>query len=209
MDAGVIDKRGVLGRLGAIAPVVLELGCGPRKSILGALGIDALDTEAVDLVGDAVAVLRRFPDASVARVTSAHFLEHVEDLDALLAEVSRVLTDGGALDATVPHFSNPYFYSDPTHRRTFGLYTFSYLADGALFTRGVPRYGKDFGLELLAVELVFKSPFAGRNVFKRTWGWWVNRGAYTREFYEENLCHLVPCYEVRYALRRRPRPCPP
>ena len=205
MPDGVIDKHNLLPTLGQTPPVVVELGCGPRKHVANALGIDALDSPAVDIVGDAVTVLRRFPDASVKRVTSSHFLEHVDDLDGLLVEVSRVLVDGGVLDATVPHFSNPYFYSDPTHRRTFGLYTFAYLADSSLFHRGVPRYGKDFGLALTAVTLGFTSPFAVRRVFKRAWGWWVNLGAYTLELYEENLCSLVPCYEVTYALRRHPR----
>src|SRR5581483_11637254 len=109
MPSAVIDKRGVLAALGT-TPVVLELGCGARKSDPEAIGIDALDSDVVDLVGDAIAVLRRFPDASVARVSSSHFLEHVEDLEGLLAEASRVLVDHGVFDATVPHFSNPYFY---------------------------------------------------------------------------------------------------
>src|SRR6185312_2948084 len=39
-----------------------------------------------------------------------------------------VLEPGGEFRAVVPHFSNLHFYSDPTHRTFFGLYTFSYLS---------------------------------------------------------------------------------
>ena len=209
MAASVRDKHGVLTTLGDRKPVVIELGCGNHKSHPEALGVDALDSAAVDLVGDAIEVLRCFSAASVQRVTSSHFLEHVVDLDGLLAEVSRVLVDNGTFDAVVPHFSNPYFYSDPTHRRTFGLYSFAYLAEGSGLHRGVPRYGKDFGLVIDGVDLVFTSPFTVRRWAKRAWGGWVNLGAYTRELYEENLCYLVPCYEVRYTLHRRARTSAP
>ena len=37
----------------------------------------------------------------------------------------------GRVEVVVPHFSNPYGYSDPTHVRFFGLYTFYYFADEA------------------------------------------------------------------------------
>ena len=180
---GVIDKHGVLRDLGARRPVRVELGCGPRKLHPEALGIDAIDAAGVDLVGDATEALRLFPDASVQCVSSSHFLEHVADLDALLREVARVLMDGGELEATVPHFSNPYFYSDPTHTRAFGLYSFSYLARGGRFTRQVPNYGRDYGFELVDVALRFRSPFKGRDLVRRLVDRLVNASTYTMELW--------------------------
>jgi hypothetical protein len=104
----------------------------------------------------------------------------------------------------VPHFSNPYFFSDPTHRRAFGLYTLSYYADDQLFRRRVPRYGHDARLRLERVELGFRSAteFRWRGKVKALAGRLVNRNTWTQEFYEENLPWIFPCYEIRVTLRK-------
>lgn len=185
--------------------VDIELGCGARKRDSGAVGIDALALPGVDLVGDVFEVLAAFPNASVDSVRSFHFFEHVEELPRLLAEIARVLRTSGELYVVTPHFSNPYYYSDHTHRRPFGLYTFSYLAHSALFARTVPTYGYESAFELVDVSLGFRSerPFYARYAFKRVVGVVVNLSRWTKEFWEENLCWLLPCYEVAYTLRRR------
>ena len=150
-------------------------------------------------------VLAAFPPASVDRVASFHFLEHVDDLPRLLVELARVLKPEGELYVVTPHFSNPYYYSDYTHRRFFGLYTFAYLSESRLFAREVPRYGLEPRFELVDVTLGFKSarPFYVRYAFKRAVGVVVNASRWTKEFWEENLCWLLPCYEIAYRLRRR------
>jgi SAM-dependent methyltransferase len=199
----IIDRTGVLARLSAQAPVAIELGCGPAKADPDAVGIDALDLPGVTLVGDVFAILQQFPDASVRRCTSSHFLEHIADLTRLITELERVLAPGGELVATVPHFSNPYFYSDPTHTRTFGLYSMSYLSRDRLFRRAVPLYGREPKLDLLSVRLEFDSPFPGRRLVKKSIGPIFNLGRWWQEFYEENLSHLFPCYQLTYRLRRR------
>jgi SAM-dependent methyltransferase len=182
----------------------LDLGCGTRKRGPDYIGIDRLELPGVDITADALEALRGIPDGVIDEVYSSHFLEHIEDLDAILAEVCRVLRSGGRFEVVVPHFSNPYFASDPTHRRAFGLYTFSYLTDDAPLRRQVPHYGAPLPLHLAEVVLGFKStpPFYGRHAFKRAIGVLVNVSRWTREFYEENLVYLVPCYELRFSLVR-------
>ncbi len=200
-----VDKTGRLASVTPATPARLELGCGPRKVRGDAIGVDALDAPAVDVVGDVYEVLAALPDASVRELYSAHFLEHVRDLEKLFEEFGRVVTDGGTVEAIVPHFSNPYFYSDPTHTRTFGLYTFAYLAECSLFHRGVPRYGRDYGFAVERVELAFLSPWPVRGALRGAWQRAVNAHRWCQEFYEENLTGLVGCYEVRATLRRRAR----
>ena len=201
----ILDKNGVLGRLGSDRRVSLELGCGERKRLEGAIGIDHIDSPAVDVVGDVMDVLKTLPDECVEVVHSHHFIEHLDDLTALMDELNRVLVPGATIDFTVPHFSNPYVYSDHTHRSHFGLYSMCYFAEQDLFKREVPSYGRKRGFTLLKVELVFKStrPFYGRHMIKWTVGRLVNLSYYTKELYEEMFCYLIPCYEVRYLLRRR------
>ncbi|MEP6679426.1 MAG: class I SAM-dependent methyltransferase [Betaproteobacteria bacterium] len=201
----VIDKTGVLARLAAQPRVELELGCGERKRSPGAIGIDLRDLPGVDLVGDVFDALAAFAPASVDAVASHHFFEHVDDLPRLMRDVARVVRPGGELVVAVPHFSNPWYYSDPTHRRHFGLYTFCYLAHTELFRRAVPTYGIEPSFDLVAVRLEFKStrPFYVRHALKRLQGVVFNAGAWAQEFYEENLCWIAPCYEIRYTLVRR------
>jgi len=184
--------------------VKLELGCGEHKKIPDAIGIDALNYPGVDIVGDIFEVLRAFPATSVDAIYSFHFFEHIADLSALLDEMSRVLKTGGKLEIVVPHFSNPYFYSDPTHKTFFGLYTFCYFSSNTLFSRQVPTYGKAIEFELVAADLIFKStrPFIVRHGIKKLFGKVFNCCIYMKEFYEENLCFLFPCYEIKYQLRK-------
>ncbi|MGI8845756.1 MAG: class I SAM-dependent methyltransferase [Thermoleophilaceae bacterium] len=182
----------------------LDIGCGARKRGPDYVGVDRLDLPGVDVVGDILDVLATIPDGVVDEIYCSHFLEHIDDLGGMLAEMCRVLRRAGHLEVVVPHFSNPYFASDPTHRRAFGLYTFSYLTADAPLRRQVPQYGDSLPLRLERVILGFKStpPFYGRHAFKRTVGAFVNLMRWTREFYEENLVYLVPCYELRFSLVR-------
>jgi ubiquinone/menaquinone biosynthesis C-methylase UbiE len=143
-------------------------------------------------------------DGSVAGVFSSHFFEHVTDVPALMREVTRVVAPGGRIEIVVPHFSNAYFYSDPTHRTAFGLYSMAYFVEETPFRREVPVYGDALPLELLDVTLRFKTspPFYVRYVARRAVEWMVNRSRWAQEFYEDNLTWIIPCYELRFELRR-------
>jgi len=202
----IVDKRGVLEQLGTLQPVVLELGCGPTKRDGSAFGIDRIDYDTVDLVGDAIDVLKAMPDASIDHIYTSHFLEHVSDFFGIVNEIERVLRVGGVLEAVVPHFANPYFASDPTHVQRFGLYTFSYVSDDRVFRRRVPTYQRDLRLQLVDVDLIFKStrPFHGRHALKRLAGLFLNSCRYMRELHEEFFCYLFPAYEIRYLLTKVP-----
>jgi ubiquinone/menaquinone biosynthesis C-methylase UbiE len=201
----MIDKHGVLARRD-LRDAVIELGCGPLKRWPGSIGIDIADGEHVDIVGDALEVLPALPAGCAKLVSSSHFLEHLPDAGPVLDEMSRVLGPGGEIEIVVPHFANPYFHSDPTHRNTlgFGLYTMSYYARDPLFRRQVPGYVRREPLTLKRVDLGFKAarPFYGRHAVKRAIGALFNSCRYLQEVWEENLCYLLPCYEIRYVLGR-------
>ena len=201
----LVDKSGILQRLNQLSLVEIELGCGNTKKNPKAIGIDMLDFDCVDIQGDVFAALHRFPDNTVDTIESFHFFEHVGDLTDLIDEITRVLKPGGKLRVVVPHFSNPYFYSDPTHKNFFGLYTFCYYASSSIFSRKVPLYGRMPQLDLNHVQLTFKSspPFYIRHAFKKMVERVVNLTTYTKEFYEENLCNIIPCYELEYRISKR------
>jgi ubiquinone/menaquinone biosynthesis C-methylase UbiE len=200
----VIDKNKILSTISTDNPThILELGCGNRKQISNSIGIDVLDYEAVDIVGDVYSVLSQIPDKSISAVYSFHFFEHINDVTLLLEEISRILIDGGLLEVVVPHFSNPYFYSDYTHKISYGLYSFSYLAIDNFFTRKTPTYQKDLKIEITNVKLGFKSSreFPVRYGIKKFILEQIfNSSIWMKEFYEENLCYIFPCYEIKFTL---------
>jgi SAM-dependent methyltransferase len=201
----IVDKRNILKRIELIGDLKLELGCGGRKRHKDAICIDAIDYECVDIVGDVYEVLRKIPENIVSAVYSYHFFEHVEDLGALMKELTRIIKEDGLLVAVTPHFSNPYFYSDYTHKSQFGLYTFSYLSSGSIFVRKVPSHNKSLEFALCKVKLIFKSPrpFYFRWGLKKLFQIMFNLNRYMMEFYEENLCYIFPCYEIRYEMIKK------
>lgn len=198
----ICDKKNILERLDGSSKVEIEIGCGDNKKNEDFIGIDIIDHECVDIVGDALAVIKSFPKDSVSCLYTSHFLEHVSDLGEYIDEFSRVISPGGRLEIIVPHFSNPYYFSDSTHKLFFGLYTLSAFAHDNIHSRKVPVYGNKINFYLKSVDLVFKSakPFYFRYFFKFALGSIFNSCKYMKELYEENFSFLFPCYEVRYLL---------
>lgn len=184
--------------------LALELGCGDRKRHPDAIGIDLLPNEGVDIVGDIYTVLSRFPDKCISAVYSYHCFEHLDNLDAIMPELGRVMVKEAQLIVVVPHFSNPYYYSDSTHRQPFGMYTFSYFAKDRIFSRQCPKYQRELKFEIKNVKLVFKSPrpFYGRFGLKKIAQAIFNMNFYLKELYEENFCWLIPCYEIRFEMEK-------
>jgi len=83
----------------------LDIGCGTCKVAPHATGIDILRVGAAP-IADIAADGRRLPtiaSASLDFVYSSHFLEHVVDYEATLAEWWRVLKVGGKLILYLPH----------------------------------------------------------------------------------------------------------
>jgi len=204
-DMEIVDKNDVLNRIELLEDLSLELGCGNRKRFPDTICIDIIDYECVDIVGDAYEVLKRIPNNTVSAVYSYHCFEHFDDVGILMEELGRVMKENGQLVVVAPHFSNPYYYSDFTHKTQFGLYSFSYLSDQSLFKRKVPNYNKSPMFDLCKVELIFKSPkpFYFRWGIKKIFQFIFNLNQYLMEFYEENLCYIIPCYEIKYKMIKK------
>jgi hypothetical protein len=187
--SAIVDKHGRLSQLSPSNQSAIELGSGNNKKNAHAIGIDALDFPDVDVVGDVFGVLGSIPSGSISSVYTYHFIEHISDLKRLVGEVELVCSKGATVEFVAPHFSNPYFYSDPTHAKFFGLYTMSYFVKTTPFTRSVSTYGSNFSFALEGVDLIFKSAscFPFRYLLRRSLGFIVNLPTYTKEFYEENL----------------------
>jgi SAM-dependent methyltransferase len=183
--------------------IQVELGCGANKKIQNAISVDMVDLDGVDIIANINDGLP-FDDNSIDEIYSYHFLEHVDSLENTLKEIHRVLKNGGKNIGSVPHFANPYFYSDPTHNSFFGLYSFSYFdKNQKIFKRKVPTFYINSFFEVTSLKLGFTSPFVGRYAFKKVIGFIANLTSYTKEFYEENLCYIIPPYEIKFELTKK------
>jgi SAM-dependent methyltransferase len=196
----MVDKNNVIPRITKLDKVILDLGCGPLKRQKDWIGIDILDFDNVDIVGDIYEVIRAFPDNSVDEVHSYHFFEHIPDVPGLLIELSRVLKQTGSIEVVVPHFSNAYYYSDYTHKSFFGLYSFSYMVKDELLRRKVPNYQLHTGLQLKSVFLRFKSPLLLTGKIRMIWQFFFNSSTLFKEWYEDSWSRNFPCYELQFIL---------
>jgi len=182
-------------------PIVLDLGCGSHR-IPDRISIDRLDMPHVDIVADLEEGLPFFPENSVDTIYSRSLLEHIKNLDVLMRDIWRVLKPQGRKHLYVPHFSNPYYYSDPTHQRFFGLYSFEYFSKSQTrFKRDVPSFYQEYGFRTESLTLVFDSPWLTRKVGKRMAQILFNLNPWCQEIYEENFCYLIPCYGIQATLR--------
>lgn len=120
-----VDKTNRLHECLLSGSLILELGVGNKKINPDALGIDLIDSPSVDLIGDVLDILCSLPNNCVSHIESSHFIEHIDSFSVFLQEIIRVAQPKCTLKFTAPHFSNPFYYSDPTHKHFYGLYTFN------------------------------------------------------------------------------------
>jgi len=176
--------------------LIIDLGCGQKKK-LGRITIDKVDLPNVDIVADIEDGLPFLPDDSVDEIHCRSVLEHIENFENLIREIVRVLKQNGRAHIFVPHFSNPYYYSDYTHKRFFGLYSFYYFVEPQhQLKRKVPCFYTDIRIRIISQKLVFRSPFWFSKQIKKAIGFLFNRHRSLLEFYELHLCYIFPCHGI-------------
>ena len=138
----------------------LNLGCGTDHRD-GWINIDAVAEVKPDLIHDLHKPLP-FPDRSVQHVLAQDILEHFtkEDVQTLIAEISRVLEVGGTVEVRVPNvddiitrfadFSetrNEFLYGTTEFTGVFGAHKVGYTPEM------MTRFMMEHGLHLITLEL--------------------------------------------------------
>src|SRR5882672_5585311 len=100
---------------------ILDVGCGDNK-YPGAIGLDSNPRTAADVIHDLGAFPYPFPDDEFDLVVTRHVAEHVPDVMAFMSELHRITKPGGIIKLVTPHYSNPDWASDLTHRNHFNCY---------------------------------------------------------------------------------------
>jgi SAM-dependent methyltransferase len=166
-------------------PAVFDLGCGARKTE-GAFGVDTVGLPGVDLVHDLTARPYPLPDSCADEVVLHHVIEHFADPLPLLEEVWRLTRAGGRVLIRTPHYSGPYAWIDPTHRRTFTSQSFHYFGENGYSYYSHARF------QVARVRLKYFMEQEQWPRAQRAWGrvmqWVLDRHP---TFGERFLCYLI------------------
>jgi ubiquinone/menaquinone biosynthesis C-methylase UbiE len=112
---------------------VLDIGCGTNK-LAGAIGMDINPRTNADVIHDCGVVPYPFEDDEFDEVICNHVAEHVPDVMAFVSELYRITKNGGTIKILTPHYTNPDWATDPTHRNHFNSYSFNcFMQDRQLF----------------------------------------------------------------------------
>jgi SAM-dependent methyltransferase len=173
-----------MGQIDKSIARVLDIGCGINK-IPGAVGMDVNPFTAADIVHDLDDLPYPFADDQFDEVVGRHVIEHVRDPMAVMSELHRITRPGGLIKLVAPHWTNPDFATDLTHRNHLNSYSFRNMVIGrevfpfyteARFRQRSTRVTllnlwKLFGLELL---INFDNFYPRMRFLRKFWEQYVN-----------------------------------
>lgn len=182
-------------------PVKLDLGCG-NNAREGFYAVDHIELAGVDVIADLNEPLDLLPNDCCDYIYSHHAFEHINNFMSLMREIHRVTISGGAVEIVVPHFSNVYGYSDPTHVRFFGLYSMYYFVSqvNQPKIRKVQDYYSDFKFLVRKIDISFYRHTVFDKIFAAGLSGLINRNIKYQDFYERRLSALFPASSIRYLL---------
>jgi SAM-dependent methyltransferase len=189
-----IQRTGTQTTSGA-HPRVLDIGCGTNK-VAGAVGMDVNPRTHADVIHDLDDLPYPFADDAFDEVIGRHVIEHVRDPMAVMCELHRITKPGGKVKLLAPHWTNPDWATDLTHRNHLNSYSFRNLTDEravfAFYTDvrfrqrvarvSVLRLWKIFGFELL-INLDHRFP--SLRFFRQIWEHYLNAIVRGKEIYFE------------------------
>ncbi|SRR5216683_1473524 len=153
----------------------LNLGCG-LKHFPDAVNLDVTSDTQPDVVHDLNCHPWPFPDNRFKEILLYDVIEHLDDIVKTVEEIYRVCRPGGTAKITVPHFSCPNAFTDPTHRHYFGWYSFDYFTgehDHNYYTRARfrTRTRKLFFYPSLFNKIVWRLANRFPAAYEQRWAW--------------------------------------
>jgi len=166
---------------------ILDVGCGKNK-YPGSIGLDYNPRTGADVIHDLTDIPYPFADNEFDMVVARHVVEHLPDVVVFVEEIFRITKPGGTIEFVTPHYTNPDWNCDPTHKNHFSSYSFNtFHAEKRHFEfysnidlRPRRRYvtvlnlWKTFGLEFL-INIDHRFP----------------RLRFFRKFWETYLCYML------------------
>lgn len=173
---------------------ILDVGCGVNKTE-GAIGLDNNPRTGADVIHDLGDIPYPFADNEFDEVVSNHVVEHVPDVIAFITELHRITRPGGRIKLLCPHYTNPDWANDPTHRNHINSYTFNTFIEG----RAVFDFYTEVQLRLVSRHVSLLSLWKAIGI-----QWLVNLDQrtpsmrFTRKFWEQYLSYVLRGKELRF-----------
>ena len=189
---GLADRR--LSAIPSNSMKILDVGCGANK-FPGAIGLDYNEKTDADVIHDLGQFPYPFPDNEFDMVVSFHVIEHVPDVMGFVTELFRITKPGGKIRFVTPHYTNPDWASDPTHKNHFNSYSFdTFIPEKRNF-----KFYTDVNLKPV-------KRFAGLANLWKSLGieWLVNLDhrrpgmRFIRQFWEHYLCTIMRGKEMDF-----------
>jgi SAM-dependent methyltransferase len=112
---------------------ILDVGCGKNK-YPGSVGLDCNPGTDADVIHDLDCFPYPFDDNEFDLVVGRHVIEHVPNPMAFVSELHRITRPGGRIRLVTPHYTNPDWPNDLTHRNHLNSYSFqNFIPDRKLF----------------------------------------------------------------------------
>ena len=163
---------------------VLHIGCGNSK-LPGAIGVDLLSLEQVDVVHNLDKIPWPFKDNSFEIVLAHSVVEHIDNIVDLFEEIWRISKPGARVVITVPYFRSIDSFTDITHKHFFTSFSLDYfieannsLANYSYTNRSFKKIGFWYGW-----------PQKSNNFIVRTFKSWISRHP---KFFDQYLSLLFP-----------------
>ncbi len=184
----------------------LDIGCWKFKQD-GHIGVDILRAPSVDVLADACNL--PFRESSIDKVHSSYTLEHIQDNLSALSEIWRVCKPDASIRLILPHFSNPAYYDDLTHKHKYSTRSFEHYDQDLHEVTGYPVYLPQINLKVIQAELRWWPPqiIARKGMIKRVvlsiTNSVINFFANASPFFCERIwCHWVGgFYEVEFRVK--------
>ena len=173
---------------------ILDVGCGWNKTP-GATGIDSNPRTHADIIHDLGVVPYPLPENEFDEIICRHLIEHVPDVMALVTELYRIAKPGCRITVIAPHYSNPDFATDPTHRNHLNSYSFNcFIEQRQLF----PFY-TDVKLKPIRTYVTLANLWRALGIqalVNLDQRWPAFR--FTRKFWEFYLCNVIRGKELHF-----------
>lgn len=173
---------------------ILDVGCGNNK-FEGAIGLDANPRTDADVLHDLGDFPYPFEQDTFDRVISRHVVEHVPDVVGLVEELYRITKPNGRITIVAPHYTNPDWANDPTHRNHLNSYSFnSFIPDTAVFD-----FYTDIRLKQVGRHVSLANLWRGLGIeFLVNLDERSNRFRFLRKFWEHYLSSFLRGKELRF-----------
>lgn len=169
--------------------IKLDIGCG-EKIEKWFVGLDKRNIPWVEYIVNVDKEMLPFTDESVDEIYSAHFLEHVSDVETVFLEFIRILKVWGKMQIKVPFYSSPIAF-EPSHKAFFNPFSFNFFVDGASTFKTAPTYLK----YISKPKIKFNYFRDWRDLFFKPFEFFAN---HVQKLYLFSFAFIIPAHEIEF-----------